>query len=1308
MAYALALAMLCGVLPSNAAISSAATQKSVSLTSLGRQGSVSIGAKSKTGTWWKMNLGGKEAFCINLGYTCHSGNTYEMTETHNWDQDTGGEKNGYYAKVIRWYVLNAKRSNKGFIMSQALIWSIQEGRNSESQLKDIIKQVKNNTGYYSSKTVNEVYEAIFKPSGAWSTSITFWQKTGNRKSYQKLMTVDAEKDIPHDFNPKETSTSAYYRQRITVMKQDEDGQGLGGIQFTLDAHNLDDLYSFSMTDRNGTTSENADEDNDTSFSLTGYTRDSGRIAYRMTYRLASMGYYYYTDAELAKMTAEEKKAAKKYLTDEMDLDAGVDFGTNMTKAEADALANKEISDLKNEISNTYTLTENNTGDNKNIILDPEFAKGVNITLTKSNSWYKNSDGVWPDTLEAVSSDYALAYRTGVTNKYKKATVNVVKIDKYSSDKKAHGDANLDGAQFQLYADENCTTLATVYDGAGNKKTAGTYSVKAGKIMTDYLRSGITYYLKEVKAPLGYTLSNTVLPINVDASQVTAEYTSNLATVEYGNQPILGKVAIQKHYFDGETGELSAEANATFQIYLTSKGSYDACDNYERAIIKTDQNGYAVTPDLYYGKYTVHQVDSGDVDAILVKDFSVEVTESGKVYTYPLNNTLFKAYLRILKVDKNTKKQVLKAGTTYQIYKMTKDGEELVEQSYSDGNKVVKVNKFVTDESGEVMTVKPLRSATYRIYETDSASGLHITEKYIEVTINSKADNYSSIVDESGNTHIVVSMTYANDETYGKLSIAKTGDVLTGWDTEHNQFIYEERGMTGAEFEIYADGDIVTQDNQGTTWFKDGEKAATIVTGKSAEFTSDCNGICSQSVDSSGVVHITLPLGRYKVKEVKTLYGYVFPEKNEWDIEFTWNNSKDEYVINSTSDTDKDGVLNIRNTLAKPEIQLLKEDEDSKEAIMGAVFGIYSSNDIYNVDGKKIVDAGTMLTTITSTEDGIAKCDMSMPLKDEAYPVTGSAVSGEAVSLNSGNYYLKEISVPDSYYLDETQIPIHLEYKDAKTKVISVKCVKTNKQTTNEIDKLELVGSKELPGCELEITDADGKKIVSWTSGDKESLKVYITEEDGYMNFKTIFDEKGNLHIGGLLHDKEYTLTETRPVDGYVTADAVTYIVKYDIVEDGSVHSIVAVKDAEGNYADRTDDKTVMYDEQTKIKVVKLDDVTGQGLPGAKIKVTDRNGKEVLSFVSTEDGTDLTGVLNVGETYTFTEISAPKGYKLAKAVHYTVKDTSKVQSISIIDKRIPKITPPVPQTGENTPVVAFLVGFIVSFASAFLLIRKKKA
>ena len=63
----------------------------------------------------------------------------------------------------------------------------------------------------------------------------------------------------------------------------------------------------------------------------------------------------------------------------------------------------------------------------------------------------------------------------------------------------------------------------------------------------------------------------MIPIVADASEKTVEYTKEISDEKYGNNPILGKVAIQKYYSDGETGLLEPEANTTFQVYLKSKG-----------------------------------------------------------------------------------------------------------------------------------------------------------------------------------------------------------------------------------------------------------------------------------------------------------------------------------------------------------------------------------------------------------------------------------------------------------------------------------------------------------------------------------------------------------------------------------------------------------------------------------------------------------------------------------------------------------------------------------------------------------------
>ncbi|MBQ4463056.1 MAG: hypothetical protein II915_01435 [Eubacterium sp.] len=476
MSFVLALVMILSVFAGS--IDSKAATNTVSLSGMGTHGSIKIGDKTKSGTWWKMKVGSKEAFCVNLGKTCHSGNTYSSENIHHWNQDSGGEKAPYYARIVRFYVLDAKRSKKGFVLSQALIWSVAEGNTSKSQLKNVIKQIQDKAGYYTNKTTDEMYEKIFEHEGAFEVDVTTWKKTGGSSSYQTLLTVDAE-DVPQAFAPKSISKHMYYRQRVTVEKLDDLGNPLSGIKFRLDVDNYDGLYSFSSTGLDGSETGSADEDEDTEFSLEASTTTNGIVAFRMTYRLQNADdMYYFTDADLNAMSSSEKAAAKRYLTEDLELEEGIDFGPNMTKAEAEEMAQRELDEQYQAIDNAYTLTEVDASAQPGVLLDPTYANGVTFNLRAEDSWKKDGD-VWPDSQLEHPSTYSLAYRTGVTNNQKKVTIEVEKLDGYSSDRAAHGDATLEGARFQLYADPSCTTKATVYDEDGTPKEADEYTISRG-------------------------------------------------------------------------------------------------------------------------------------------------------------------------------------------------------------------------------------------------------------------------------------------------------------------------------------------------------------------------------------------------------------------------------------------------------------------------------------------------------------------------------------------------------------------------------------------------------------------------------------------------------------------------------------------------------------------------------------------------------------------------------------------------------------------------------------------------------------
>ncbi len=174
-------------------------------------------------------------------------------------------------------------------------------------------------------------------------------------------------------------------------------------------------------------------------------------------------------------------------------------------------------------------------------------------------------------------------------------------------------------------------------------------------------------------------------------------------------------------------------------------------------------------------------------------------------------------------------------------------------------------------------------------------------------------------------------------------------------------------------------------------------------------------------------------------------------------------------------------------------------------------------------------------------------------------------------------------------------------------------------TRVEVSKTDLTTGQELPGATLQVTDKNGKVVDRWVSG---KMPHSITK---------------------LVAGETYTLTETLPAAGYVTAKAVTFRVS----DTGTVQ------------------KVQMKDDVTKVEVSKTDLTTGQELPGATLQVTDKDGKVVDRWVSGETPHSITKLI-AGETYTLTETLPAAGYVTAEAVTFTVKDTGIVQKVQMKD------------------------------------------
>lgn len=1257
--------MAIGLIPMGA-ITVKAETKNATLSNLGALGTVKIGSKSESGTWYQTEVAGTPVFCLDLGKACHAGDVY-VSSDGTYSSDSKNEKKALEAKIGHWYSVTKNKAAKAWVYAQALMWACEEGETSEKKLTDVISQVRKNTGYYDSKSAATLYDEIFKISATVSCKIKIW-KYGGSGSYRQVLMEIVGGYVPPTYE--KINDTLVYRQRITIDKTDEDGNPVSQVPFEVTAQNYKELYDYKVNGWGD--AESGDADGESVFTSIAETDAKGRITYKFNYQIQSKNYGYVKASDLNDMTADDKKKIKE----EMD-DANIKYASNLTKSGAEKLVKDDLDAQMKKISNQYVVKEVDAGSD-DMLVNSDYANGKIITIESAGSWTK-VNGSWPETADKTYANYSKATKLGIVNKYKKATIVVNKKVENTSDNTAHGDVSVDGAVYRMYQDAACTKpVTTVYDANGNAKAASDYTINNGTFETDYIRTKDTVYLKEIQAPVGFFLDPTVHVIKVDGSKFSTEYKARAVIEDSYESEKKGFFEVYKMSSDGSTGPADFEEGAEFQIYLRSNGSYDKCKDDEHSTLTIDKKGSAKTASaLAYGTYVLHQTKTGAKDTEKIDDQIIEIgkdiTSEGlnyKTYTYLYNNKPFEAYLKVVKKDGDTDKTVLKANTKYQIYKVNKDGSETkVVQQYSNGNKLVDIDTFVTDESGEIMTVKALKSGQYKIYEIDSASGLVIKDEFIDVTIGSQNPDYTSWTDTEGNSHALVTVHYVNKEAKGKLTLTKTGEVLNSFNKdvsnpEKNKFNYKDEYLKGQTFNIYAADTIVTQDNQGTNWFDKGELVATVTTGKGADFTKQCSDITTATVDDeTGAVTVYLPLGKYTVKEETTLYGFVIPEKNSWDIEFKWNDAKTDVVSNSTKDTDKDGNLNIKNERAKADVEINKKDMTADLGVADTVFNFYTKNDIYNADGELLLKADELVTTVKTDKNGKAAINTDLPIMSEGYNK-----AEDKTGLNSGDYYFVEDKISNSYYIDKTPVDIHLEYKDAKTVKIKAEAKKLNKATEVNLSKVKLTDNTELAGASLKITDEAGNEIISWISGNADSIK--ITDKAYELGYRNLRAEmlNGNLVVNGLLQNKTYQMTETRPADGFVSAESI----KFKLTEgnvNGEATTVVTVIGNDGNESVQPENKVIMKDDTTKVSFSKTAITGSRELPGCDLKIIDENGNVIEKWTSTKKPHVIDGKLVVGKTYKFTETRPKDGYATAKSIKFTVSDTGEIQKVRMKDDTI---------------------------------------
>ena len=401
-----------------------------------------------------------------------------------------------------------------------------------------------------------------------------------------------------------------------------------------------------------------------------------------------------------------------------------------------------------------------------------------------------------------------------------------------------------------------------------------------------------------------------------------------------------------------------------------------------------------------------------------------------------------------------------------------------------------------------------------------------------------------------------------------------------------------------------------------------------------------------------------------------------------------NKDRDDYTLMQV----KDGVTTYANIdikgnetthrvqgLVAGEKYILRETKTPEEYVQAKEIEFTAGED----EDQTLVMQDKQVTISKTTVSGDEVTGALMQIKDEDGNIIDEWTSEGKVHYATGlvegkKYILHEDLAPTGLNL-ANDIEFEVSYAKENQKVEMI-------DTINEVSKVDEKGNL-LKGAEMTVTSNKTKNIIDkWISGQhifdvtdemKSQLKetgkaegMYVDDEDstvqysiaknkGKDDYTVMFVEDGittytNIDldgnetrhmIQGLEAGEEYVLKETKTPDGYATFKTQTFT-----AEEGK------------------DTSLSMVDEDTKGEVSKQDITTKKELEGAKLKVTDKDGKVIDEWTSGKQPHMIKN-LTAGETYTLTEVIAPKNYKIAESLRFTVKDTGKIQRVIMYDRPV---------------------------------------